>query len=268
MAKGDPRLGGSGTGYFPAIYQSALAQTAEDYDKIMSNYDAAAESIRNKKNSPLTPQTAEYQPGSDYGELKDIAATGGFSGSNIADIRERGISPIRSVYANADREMNRQKNLSGGYAPNMPAAKAKMARDMSSLISGQTTNINAGIGEAIQRGKLAGATALAPLQARENEMRNNFNMNNTNTANQFTLANAQRDDNDFNNILDTIRGQQSLFGTTPAMMSTVGNQVLSAGNLANNLPPVQRGSIGGLPNTMQPVTNQPRIGKPLGRNFG
>lgn len=246
MAKGDPRLGGSGTGFFPAIYQSALAQSASDYDKIMSDYDSAASSIRAKgSKSPLTPERAEYQPGSDFSQLRDIADTGGYSSSDVSNIRERGISPIRSVYANADREMSRKQNLQGGYAPNFPAAKAKMARDMGSLISGQTTNVNAALGEMVQRGKLAGAQSLAPLEQRENEFRNNMNMQNANTANQFSMFNAQQDDNDFDNILKTIQGKQSLFGTTPGNLNTIGSQTMQAANIANNFSPIKSG--GGIP---------------------
>lgn len=270
MAKGDPRLGNGGSGYFPAIYQSALAQTAEDYDKIMGDYEALGNSVSSDsgnddiKFNPISPTFTQYQPGSDYSGLRDIAETGGYSGSDINNIRERAISPIRSIYGNATRELNRQKNLSGGYAPNFAAASAKMAREQSNLISGKTTDANAAIAQMVQSGKLAANTALAPLEARENELKNNIASQNTNIANQIAELNAkygmqaqamnkEDDDKDFDKILSTIQGKQSLFGTTPANMSTVGNQVLAAANTANNFAPITTTS----PNKVMPSNRIP-----------
>lgn len=286
MAKGDPRLGNGGVGYFPAVYQSALAQTAEDYDSIMGDYENLETEAKNRSNdnsrnieyNPISPTFTSYQPGSDYSELRNIAETGGYSEGDINSIRERAISPIRSVYSNAQRGLDRQKNLSGGYAPNFAAASAKMARESSNLISDKTTHANASIADMVQKGKLAGATALAPLEARENEFRNTINMRNTDIANQIAELNAKYgmaaqernkvdDNNDFDNILKTIQGKQSLFGTTPANMSTIGNQVLSAANVANNFAPIVRGS--GSSTMPRPNPNLYSLNKPkIGANYG
>lgn len=266
MAKGDPRTGGAG--YFPAIYQSALSQSAEDYDSIMSQYKNLGSNVTNSSSgsklshSPLTPDLAEYQPGSDFGYLKDFTKTGGYSDADVGNLRERSLSPIRSIYDSANRNLNRQKNIQGGYAPNMGAATAKMARDMSSAIGDRTTNVNAGIAEMVQRGKLAGATALAPIEARENENRNQIAQLNATIANNFKQINESNrmkvseqnravDNNDFDNILKTIQGQQSTYGTTPALASTFGNQVLNAANTVSGFPSVGQGSMSttGRPNS-------------------
>jgi len=274
MAKGDPRAGGSGTGYFPAIYQSAISQSADDYDNIMNQYKSLGDSARADANSgspygekvnysPIAPNFTEFTPGSDFSQLRDIANTGGYSDADIGNIRERAISPIRSIYSSANRNLLRQKNLSGGYAPNMAAAQAKMARESSGLISGQTTNANAQIAEMVQRGKLAGATSLAPLEAQEASRRQSVANMNAQIGNQSNMFNAQnqlataqhntnvdqgiasQQDNDFNKILESIKGQQSTYGTTPAWASTVGNQALNAANTVNNFAPVQKGSMSG-----------------------
>ena len=241
------------------LYQSALSQNAQDYDSIMGQYKDLGDSVSSNGGkklspSPLTPQFADYQPGSDFSQLRDIADTGGYSSGDISNIRERAVSPIRSIYDSANRNLLRQKNLQGGYAPNFAAASAKMARESSNLISGKTTDANAAIAEMVQRGKLSGATALAPLEAQEAARRQAVTNSNANTANQFQMFNEEnrldtdkfnqsQDDNNFNKILETIKGRQSTFGTTPAMTSTLGSQALNAANTVNNFAPITRSSM-------------------------
>lgn len=268
MAKGDPRQGG--TGYFPAIYQSAISQSAQDYDNIMSQYKNLGDTVRSAPDAevgqkvnynPINPTFAEFAPGPDFSYLRNFADTGGYSDTDISNIRERAIAPIRSIYSSANRNLLRQKNLSGGYAPNFAAASAKMAREQSGLISGQTTAANAAIAEMIQRGKLSGATALAPLEAAEASRMQSLNDMNAQIANEAAARNSALEleiarhntgvdqaildagTNDFNKILETIKGQQSTYGTTPAIASTFGNQTLQAANTVNSFAPVQKGSL-------------------------
>lgn len=247
MAKGDPSQAG-GIGYFPGIYQSALAQSAQDYDSIMSQYkDLATKASSPSATNPISPTFTNYMPGSDFSELRDLATTGGFSEGDVSDIRARGISPIRSIYDSAERGLSRQKALSGGYSPNYGAASAKMARESSNLISQKTTDVNAGIAEMIQRGKLAAAPALASVESRANELKNSIAQGNAATKNDFAKFNVAQKTNSFDNILKSIQGQQSLYGTTPALMNTLGSQTLNAANIANNLAPLPRG--GGVVNS-------------------
>ncbi|MGI0022742.1 MAG: hypothetical protein ACRD9Q_07770 [Nitrososphaeraceae archaeon] len=255
MAKGDPRTG-QGTGYFPAVYQAAASQSAEDYDSIMSQYKNLSNKAGGQEKvnaSPISPSFSEYQPGSSYDYLRDFTKTGGYSDSDIGSIRSRAVSPIKSIYSAASRNVDRAKNLAGGYSPNAGAVQSKLARESSGMMSKSLNDVNANIAQMVQSGKLAGATSLAPLEARENELRNQINQNNANTANQFSMFNAQQpfrqaefnnqvDDNSFDNILKTIQGQQSTYGTTPALANTFGNQVLNAANTANNFAPISKGN--------------------------
>lgn len=263
MAKGDPRNPG-GAGFFPAIYQSALAQSAEDYDSILGQYKALGDKVSAGGNdnfggekvnySPITPSFVDDTGGADLSQLREFSQTGGFGSGDIDSIRERSIAPIRSIYDSANRNLLRQKNLSGGYAPNFGAVSAKLARDAGSLIGAQTTAANANVAEMIQRGKLSSATSLAPLEAAEASRKQALAEENARIANQTAMFNNQNqletarhnesiDTTDFNKILETIKGQQSTFGTTPALFSTVGNQTMQAANVVNNLPPVTRGSM-------------------------
>ena len=100
----------------------------------------------------------------DYNDItrrfQDFSDTGGYSRNDLANIRSRAISPIRSVYANANREVDRQRALQGGYSPNYTAAKAKMAREASSATADATTNAEAAIAEMVNQGKRFGTSGL------------------------------------------------------------------------------------------------------------
>ena len=205
------------------------------------------------------------------------------------------------IYDSANRNLSRQRSLQGGYSPGFGAASAKMARESSDLISQRTTDASAGIADMVQRGKLAGATALAPFEARENELRNQINASNAAEINRTNMFNTQAgldfgqfnrqgeqfnkqldlsreqfgqtaNQNDFNNILQSIQGQQSLYGTTPGLANTFGNQALNAAQTVNNLPPIQRGfgnygGYGGRSSNITPGVFDNRNRTPIPPNF-
>jgi hypothetical protein len=112
--------------------------------------------------------------GSFYGPYDEVLSgyrgfsqTGGFSPDDLANIRARSISPIRASYANAQREVNRNKALQGGYSPGASVLQARMAREQGQAGAEATTNAEANIAEMVQQGKLAGLGGMAGLVGRE-----------------------------------------------------------------------------------------------------
>lgn len=150
------------------LYNTGVEQQAEDYSGLMKRFNEMYGNIANK---------------------------GQYSAQQQADIRERGISPIRSVYSSANRDVDRQRALQGGYSPNYGAVKAKMAREMSESLSGATTNVNA--------------------QLAQDMMKNQQAMN------------AQQ--------LSALGGSSSLYGTTPALAKTFGDQALQGAELQHRI---------------------------------
>src|SRR5262249_44917522 len=61
--------------------------------------------------------------------FRNFAQTGGFSPEDLSNIRARALSPVRATYANAEREVNRQRSLQGGYSPGFNVLQARMARE-------------------------------------------------------------------------------------------------------------------------------------------
>jgi hypothetical protein len=189
-------------------YDAAVKTQGSDYDRIMQGY-------KDQANNPIS-----YQSNPDITNalslLKNFSTNGGFSDSDINNIRERAISPIRSIYANAKENLNRQRVLSGGYSPGFAGATAKMSRDLASSIGNTTTNANAGIAQMVQSGKLAALSPYANLASSE--------------------GGRQLDVSKFNSDkqLELLKSQQSLYGTTPGLVSTFGNMALSANNQNEN----------------------------------
>lgn len=158
------------------IYKKGTETQAEDYSRIMQGY----------RDLPSSPA---------FQNIAGLAQTGGYSPTDISNIRERGISPIRSIYAGAQREMERGRALQGGYSPNLPAVRAKMAREMSESISGRTTDINAQLAQQIAQNRMEMASPYMQATAQPLEM------------------------------------QRGLYGTTPALSALFGQQAFQGAEL-------------------------------------
>lgn len=232
-------------------YGGSVRQQAGDYDDIMNRYRALATDYGNTGNqlrsalstggyNPTIPgyqSTAEY--GKAIGNLGGLAQTGGYSQSDIANIRERGISPIRSVYANAQQNVNRQRALQGGYSPNYNAVSAKMAREMASQLSDQTTNVNAQIAQNVAQNRLQASTPYASITAGEQGSRNDFALKAAEMANEAKNRGAT---NLTASYLDPLQGRGSalagmtnLYGTTPAFANMMGGQASNLAQIQGNI---------------------------------
>jgi hypothetical protein len=230
-------------------YNAASTTQAGDYDNIMKGYQNFAQNAQNTPQmnfTPFTPQTYNYQSSPDVtsalASLKGLADTGGYSDSDIQELRARGVSPIRSVYSSAQQNIERQKALQGGYSPNYTAATAKMSRDMADSIGNQMSNVNAGIAQNVASNKLSAAPSYANAAGQQSALQNSIGENNMNTQNQAGMFNSQMpleyakyNLGVKNNQLSALGGMTSLYGTNPALMSAFGNQALGQGNLQQNI---------------------------------
>jgi len=247
-AAGDPNLTtpsigpSSGTAFgSPGAYSAAVQTNAGDYDKIMGAYDSLLKSNTENpmKFNPINPSLTKYTPGSDVtsslSNLSSLSQSGGYSPGDEANIRARSISPIRSIYSSAQQGLERSKALQGGYSPNYTATSAKMAREMSEQIGQRVTDVEASIAENRAKNKLSIAPSFASAAAESDRARMAIEKSNADTINQIAQINAQlglstgKLNND--NIFQTIEGMKGLYGTTPALVNTFGNQVAQATQL-------------------------------------
>lgn len=138
-----------------AIKNSKDKKAQEDAQAAQAQAAASASSGGGGGGGHSTPN-AEAMAG--FGEF---AKTGGFSPEDLANIRARAVSPQRAVYANAQREVNRQRAIQGGYSPGFGVLQARMAREQGQGISDAAEGAEADIAKMTQQGKLAGLQGLA-----------------------------------------------------------------------------------------------------------
>jgi hypothetical protein len=185
-----------------------------------------------------TPFQVSYSdPFKSYGGFEEFSQTGGYSKDDIANMRSRGVSPIRAAYSNAEREVGRQRSLQGGYSPNATATLAKMAREQSQGAADAMQNINAGLAEAVNKGRLSGLTGMSGIEGQRLDAQLKAGMFNAeaqaraqaqnigaaeSAAGRAGAASAQSAENQ----MAALRGMTSLYGTTPGMSNMFGNQLL------------------------------------------
>lgn len=215
-------------------YAASIEQQAGDYDELMNRYrrfldsgmDPGLASLANMYKgqiaNPNTYRSAHVDPA--LNNLQGMSQTGGYTTQGKADLRARGVSPIRAIYANAQQNLDRQRALQGGYSPNYTAATAKLTRDLSSQISDQVTDVNAGIAQnvASNRVSLAPSYANAAI-ADTNSMRDNQAQNLAGLSGVYGMQQNVK-----NNAL---AGMTNLYGTTPALSQLYGNQALNVAQL-------------------------------------
>lgn len=196
--------------------------------------------------STYTPFTlTNNDPYKSYEGYTDFSKTGGYSPTDMANLRARGVSPIRAAYANAEREVGRQRSLQGGYSPNAFAVQAKMAREMGQANADAVQNVEAGIIDKRNTGRISGLEGMRTIEsdrynkdldiqkynaaAQERAQSASNASADAASANAANAAAASRADQF--RALDAMRG---LYGTTPGMTNMFGNQVGNAVQMGAN----------------------------------
>lgn len=150
-----------------------------------------------------------------------MANTGGYSADDIANLRARGTAPITAAYQTAQDNIDRQRSLQGGYAPNAIAAQSQMARNQGQAMSDAMQNVNAGIVNQRNQNQLAGMAGLSGTGSGLGNLGYNYSQ----------LGQQ--------GVLGALQGQTSLYGATPGMANTFGNQAINitgqGGSFGNNL---------------------------------
>lgn len=169
-------------------------------------------------------------PFQSYGGFQDFSKSGGYSAEDMANLRARSFSPIRAAYANAERELHRQRSLQGGYAPNAIATLAKMARERGQETSDAATNVEGGIVDSRNRNKLMGLHGMSNvegqrLQADLDVARFNAQAQMAASASAASAANAAAGQSSADRFR-ALSGMTQLYGTTPGMSELFGNQLL------------------------------------------
>ncbi len=232
------------------LYNSAVAQDATDRSGIMQGYrdlmGQAPRQMAMPTGNAYTPQMAQYNQSAESADsirnLADLSRTGGYSDQNIQDMRARSISPIRSIYSNALREVDRNRRLQGGFSPNYNAARTRMAHDLSTQIGDISQNVEGDLAERQAAGRRGVAGTYASAAGEQSNLANTIGSQNVDRANtagqfnlQFPLQVGSYNNAAFQNQIAPLQGMQSLYGTTPANSALFGNQALQHATLQNTM---------------------------------
>jgi len=221
-----------------------------DYTDIMNQYRGIASGAGGAGGggggggaSTWGPSMISYKdPFKSYTGFEEFSNTGGYSPTDVANMRARGVSPIRAAYANAEREVGRQRSLQGGYSPNAFALQGRMAREQGQLGADAVQNVEAGLAEARNTGRLKGLEGMSDIEkqrlAADLEV-GKFNANaqmsadSSNAGASNAASRANMDDR-----MDALTGMRLMYGTTPGMAGKFGDQLIDivgqGGTFGNN----------------------------------
>ena len=202
-----------------------------NYNDIMGLYRGIASGAPGSAGSStggFGPSHIGYtDPFKSYAGYEEFSKTGGYSPQDIANMRSRGISPIRAAYSNAEREVGRQRSLQGGYSPNAVSTLAKMAREQGQGAADATQNVEAGLAEARNKGRLAGLGGMYGVEGQR--LGADLDVARFNAqANMSAAASGQNAAQEAQaNQLRALGGMTNLYGTNPGMSETFGNQAIN-----------------------------------------
>lgn len=230
---------------FQQQYNQAAQRQTQDYGNIMGAYDQFRQRLGGPTKFTFQNVKAERpaELGESYGYLREampgyreFASTGGYSPTDIQELRARGVSPIRAAYGNTMMELDRARALGGNAgAPNYIAALSRAQRELPGQLADATTNVNAGLAEAIRSGRLQGLAGMSGIGSTMGGLASGEagRMLQAGLANQAADLQAQgMGEQSLQNLrqmdLAGISGQAGLYGTTPGMAATFGNQALNS----------------------------------------
>jgi len=98
------------------------------------------------------------------GVFDEFARTGGLSEADKENLRARSTAVLPSFYANLKDELNRTRNLQGGYAPGYDAQSAKMIRDQAYAANQAAAEAEGGIVDRVTEGRKWGAGSLSSAE--------------------------------------------------------------------------------------------------------
>lgn len=224
-------------------YNTAATRNMADYGNIMGGYQDMMKNMPGATKFSWDRVNADRpaELGESYDTLRsalpgyrEFAETGGYSPTDVQELRARGTSPIRAAYGNANMQLDRTRALGSGGA-NYAAAAAKMARESGYGMSDAMTNVNAQLAQDIRQGRLAGlagvsgiGSEMGGLSSQEAARMLQANMANSQGALQAAGMGEESLQNSIRNKFGALQGMTGLYGTTPGMASTFGNQALNA----------------------------------------
>jgi len=228
-------------------YNTAVGRNMQDYGNIMGGYQGlkiggptrfsynpvSAKNTRAKEMDEAYGYLREAAPG-----YREFAKTGGYSPTDIQELRARSVDPVRSAYGNTMMQLDRARALGGGGgAPNYIAAASKAQRELPGQLADAMTGINAQLAQDIRSGRLQGLAGLSGIGGTMGGFANDESSRELQAAlaNQGADIQTQQLGEQSRQFgigaeMNRLGGMNQLYGTTPGMSSMFGNQALQGYN--------------------------------------
>jgi hypothetical protein len=195
-------------------YLTGSQNAFADYGDIMNRYRGLSNTIGNydKVDAPTIGYSRSGEMNKAMQGFSEFSDTGGLNSQAQADLRARGISPIRSAYGNTMRELDRSKSLGGaGGSSNYIAARSAAQRELPQQLADATQNVNAGIAEMVQKGRLAGMSGLGQLATADSGFGQTAQLANQDATLKARLANQSAGLSANNMRLGALSGMSNLY---------------------------------------------------------
>lgn len=137
----------------------------------------------------------------------NFAQTGGYTPQALQSIRDQAVAANQAAYKTAQSNLNQNREIQQ-FSPNYAAATTNLARNMGYTNSNAMNQANSNIAQMVNQGQLAGLSGMTGVGALNNQAQG---------------MNLQA-------MLGALGGNTSLYGATPGMGSTYGNQLLGSSN--------------------------------------
>lgn len=122
------------------------------------------------------------------GVYDEFAKTGGYSDTDVANIKAQALSPISSIYGGLRNEMSRRRAVTGGYSPGFDASTRALSRDASRQITDTSLNANVGIRDRINAGRLQGTAGLVGAEQNLQGLKTGNQLAGLNSASQIEMG--------------------------------------------------------------------------------
>jgi hypothetical protein len=217
-------------------YTGAVEQNKADYGNIMGGYNAFRTGLNTPGEHANIKAGRPAELGESFGYLReampgyrDFAKTGGYSPTDVQELRARGTAPIRAAYGSAMRGLDRSRALGGaGGSPNYIAALSKANREQPGALADATTNVNAGLADSIRQGKQFGLGGITQTGATMGGLASD----DASRQLQASMSNQNYELQNRGMQLQALQGQTGLYGTTPGLSNMFGDQALQGNQLA------------------------------------
>lgn len=127
-----------------------------------ADFNRLTSSIRSAGKNPVSAEGIARIRGN--GVFDEMAKTGGYSDSDIRNVRSRTASQVPSFFGSLKDQLNRTNSIQGGFSPGYGAQTRALARDSARSGVEAVRDTEIGLQDSIRSGRMQGASSLSSAE--------------------------------------------------------------------------------------------------------